>query len=219
MGSVSAYKIVFLAIVLVATSFLVYGRISATRVPVSKAALDGVFTNIGNWAGGNRNQLDSRIADELQLDDYLFKTFALGPNRVTLYIGYYRSAAKVGAAHDPLVCFNGQGWRISKPSTGKYQLVNTPAYSISYSSMVAERNGDRELIVYWFQTRGHASSTTLMQKIDIVRERLGSSNEDNAFIRLSTSVDGGSPEKARRAIFAFVEEFYPILHRYMTGNE
>lgn len=215
MGSISTYKIAVLAIVLVATAFLLNGRTSATRVPVSKAALGDVFTDIGKWKGGTGSQLDSRIADELQLDDYLFKTFTLGSDSVTLYIGYYQSAAKVGAAHDPLVCFNGQGWHISETSRGKFKL---PDNSISYSSMLVERNGEREFVVYWFQTRGEASATTLVQKIDSLRVRLASSAEDNAFIRLSTSVDGGSNEQAQKRIFSFVEEFYPMLHRYMTGS-
>jgi EpsI family protein len=160
----------------------------------------------------------SPVVNMLDLDDYLFRSFKKGEQTVTLYVGYYRRADKVGAAHDPLVCFHGQGWGIVDQSSDHYTLAGEPSLTLSFSSIIAERQGEKEQIVYWFQTNGRSSPNTLSQKIDMVKDRLFGHGEDNAFIRITSPIGNGSPDETRKRIFDFIDAFYPAFRGYIAKN-
>jgi EpsI family protein len=218
MGTVSPFRVILLSILLAATAFLVYGRMEAGSAPTPKVPLRQAFDRVNGWSGGGNQPLSDQVVDLLKLDDYLFRSFAKGAQTVTLYVGYYRTAGKVGAAHEPLVCFQGQGWGIVERSHGRCTLAGASGLTLSYASMIAERQGERELIIYWFQTNGRSSVNTFSQKVDMVRDRLFGHGEDNAFVRITTPIGNGSPATARKRVFDFVEAFYPAFNRYMVKN-
>jgi EpsI family protein len=201
---------------LLATALLVHGNFRESTGKHSKEPLQQVFARIKGLQLVNSIPMDSRIAEELKLDDYLFQSYVRDIGQVSLYIGYYRSAKKAGAAHDPLVCFQGQGWQITKRESGEYVFIRNPAMRISYSSMIVERQDHRQLIIYWFQANGKANHSTYQQKNALVLDKLFGRNEDNAFVRLSTPIDTDSPEVARKRLFEFIEDFYPEFYRYVT---
>ncbi len=219
MGSVSPARIIALIVLLAATAFFVHGGLDKdSSQEVGRAPLREAFAMIEGWAPDGDQILDEQIINGLMLDDYLFRRYRRGPEKVNLYVGFYMTAKKVGAAHDPLVCFNGQGWRIGERAEGRFHLSNIPEHSLSYSIMTAERGVDREMIVYWFQANGTASATTLGQKIDMVRGRLGGLGGKNAFVRITTQIDDGKQDEAKKRISTFIESFYPQFLRFMAGK-
>jgi EpsI family protein len=218
MGTVSPFRVMLLSIVLATAAFLSHGSMATISVPVPKMPLQQAFERAGDWIGAGNQTLDDQIVDGLKLDDYLFRRFKEGRKAVTLFVGYYRTAKKVGAAHDPLVCFQGQGWSITEQARGLYTLTGSPGLTVSYSSMIVEHQGEREMIVYWFQTNGRTSANTFTQKVDMVRDRFFGQGEDNAFVRITSPVGEGSSAAAQKKIFGFVEAFYPIFHGYVASN-
>lgn len=218
MRTLSTKRLMTLSVLLAATAFLVYGPAAKSAAVTTKAPLQAAFERLDGWSGAGSQLLGDNVADALKLDDHIFQSYRNGSGQVTLYVGYYRTAGKVGAAHDPLVCFTGQGWRIGERARGEYPLRGMSGSTISYSTMIAERQGERELIVYWFQTNGATSATTLGQKIDMVRDRFVGAGEDNAFVRISTSLGDEAPEAGRRRIFAFIDSFYPAFRGYVVGK-
>ena len=143
------------------------------------------------------------------MDDFIFANYLNGGDRVTLYIGYYYSNKKVGAAHHPLVCYQGQGWNILDTVTGEYRLPGDTGRSINYSMMTVERQNVKELIIYWFQSFDSTSRGTFLQKIKLSFHSLFNHKTDNAFVRISTSLEDRSLEEAQLTLFNFVESFYP----------
>lgn len=218
MREVSRFRLIILCVVLLATALLVHGTFGKSAgVPPVKEPLQQVFARIKGLQPAGTLPMDSHIVEELKLDDYLFQSYGRDSRQVSLYIGYYRSAKKVGAAHDPLVCFQGQGWRIITQDTGEYVFKQNPAMGISYATMIAERQEDRQLIVYWFQANRKAYATTYQQKNAMVIDKLLGRNEDNAFVRLSAPIGAESPEVVRTRLFEFIETFYPEFYRYVTN--
>jgi EpsI family protein len=211
-------RLVTLTLLLMASALILYGRPSGKIAVAAKPPLNRILCEIPGWRAGESFDMGDRIIETLQLDDYLFRAYQRDGERVTLYIGYYRTAKKVGAAHDPLVCFTGQGWRIGDRTQGNFTLVTVPGRRITYSSMIAERQGERELLIYWFQTNGTTSAGTFSQKVAMVWDRLNGNEEENAFVRLSTPIGDESPETTRKRIFGFIENFYPIFYSYVTGS-
>jgi EpsI family protein len=217
MRSVSCTRLVAVCILLAVTAFLIHGRSQAVTTKASSASLRSGFERVAGWNSLGDQPLEPRVVEELKLDDYLFRSFVRDGAVVTLYIGYYHTAGKVGAAHDPLVCFNGQGWRIAERNRGQLRLTGSPGLQVNYSSMIVERDGQREHVVYWFQTNGKTAATTLVQKSHMVRDRLFGSGENNAFVRISTPVVGDSTDRSLERIAQFAEAFYPSFHRYAAG--
>lgn len=215
MGKIAVPRIIILAMLLVATALSVYGISGIKPREQVKAPLDRVLGELPGWNGGENFEMGPRIVDALKLDDHLFRSYRRGSEQVTLYIGFYRTAGKVGAAHDPLVCFTGQGWRLGNRSTGNARL-GASGLKVNFATMIAERQGERELLVYWFQTNGTTSTNTVSQKAAMVWDRLNGRGEDNAFVRLSTPIGDEAPDAARRRIFAFIEAFYPVFHGYLV---
>lgn len=219
MRAISPVKLIVLSTLLLITAYLINSH-SGKRVDISdKEPLKQCFAKVGNDNFAHDFPMDASIIEALKLDDYLFKSYARDKGQVNLYIGYYRTAKKVGAAHDPLVCFTGQGWQIKNRESGEYILTRDPTLKISYSSMIAERQGERELVVYWFQSNGKAMANTQSQKIAMLLDKFSGKSEDNAFVRISAPVKDETPEAVRKRIFDFIEDFYPDFYRYVTNNK
>ena len=215
MRTISQFKLVILSALLLVAAVLVNSP-AAKRTLQAKEPLQQCFAGIDGGDVTNDFPMDSSIVKSLKLDDYLFKSYVRGTGAVMLYIGYYRTAKKVGAAHDPLVCFTGQGWQLKNRESGQYTLARDSNLKISYSTMVAERKGERELIVYWFQANDKAVANTQSQKFAMVLDKFAGKNEDNAFVRISASIDDESPAVVRKRLFDFIEDFYPGFYRYVT---
>ena len=215
MRKVGVAKILLLTILLLLVAFIVnFNTQNLQRT--AKEPLNSALASLPGWNASPNIPMGAKIEEALLLDDYLFRTYQHGDAKVSLYIGYYRSAAKVGAAHDPLVCFTGQGWRIVNRGTGKHPLPGPENITINYATMVAEQQSEKELIIYWFQTNGITSSGTFDQKVQMLWQRLRNvPREENAFVRVSSRIDGNSPEVAKKRIFDFIDTFYPEFYRYV----
>jgi EpsI family protein len=168
------------------------------------------LVDFGNWRQSRVFSMSDKIVKALRLDDYFYRGFSRAGKHVSLYIGYYHSSKKVGAAHDPTVCFPGQGWVLKDIKKGSLPVeVSGKQVELDYSTMVAERNGHRELLVYWFQAGRRATPDTLSQKLALMQSKFLGEGESNAFVRIDTSLDNKSYDEAFKLLQEFIGEFYP----------
>jgi len=213
MRKVSIPKIVLLAGMLLLVAIFVNLTVSKLQ-KTPKQPLNSALDALPGWSASPNIPMGATIEEALKLDDYLFRSYKRDKDTVSLYIGYYRSAAKVGSAHDPLVCFTGQGWRIVERGKGKHQLKDN--LTINYATMIAEQQSEKEYILYWFQTNDTTSAGTFEQKAQMLWQRLRNvPREENAFVRVSTKMEGNSPEVAKKRAIDFVNTFYPEFYRYV----
>ena len=164
-------KITILVVCFILTSVFIYRTPTSTAVN-KQLPLSQALSDINGWTLHGFTPLDPRIVEALELDDYVNQNYFNGQERVSLYIGYYLTTKKVGAAHDPLVCFPGQGWVLSDRQKAKFVFNTSPAYSISNSSMIAERSSQKEFIIYWFQSYDQTNPDTFSQKITSLCQNL-----------------------------------------------
>lgn len=208
------YKIIILIICLALTSILIYLRPSSKAVQ-NKVTLNQVLSELEGWRSSGLIELDPRIVNSLELDDYINQSYSNAKDAISLYIGYYLTTKKVGAAHDPLVCFPGQGWVVSDRQKRKIILNTNPGDSISYSSMIVQRGMQKEVLIYWFQSYDKTNPTTFSQKITSLWQNILHQREDNAFVRISISVGEKSLSECRETIFEFIRSFYPVFLNYV----
>ena len=188
------------------------GRIIHNRHPLEQALIV-----IDDWKKTGNNSLSSAIIRELKLDDYVFQTYTNQQDSVTLYVGYYYSGKKVGAAHDPQVCYPGQGWKLSGKEQRSQQINNYA--NLEYSRIVAELEDKKEEIFYWFQVEDKSASGTLQQKLLLFKKKLFNQGEGNAFVRISTSLNNKTEQQAEELILGFIEEFYPAFVSHISEHK
>ena len=203
-----------LIICLVFTSVLVYWE------PDSKAAkkqctLAQALANLSGWRSEGLVELDGAIVGSLDLDDYVNHNFSNGSETVSLYIGYYLTSKKVGAAHSPLVCFPGQGWVLSDAENKSLKIGEE---KINYSKMIASIGSRKELLIYWFQAFDRTSPGTFFQKLNTLWSKFHSGRTDNAFVRVTVPIQDISIDEAYKSGVKFIEDFYPLFLNYVKNG-
>jgi len=212
--TVKPYKLIILIFCFVLTSFLIYRTPTSTGVS-KQVPLRQALSEIKGWTMSRYMPLDPKIVKSLKLDDYANQYYSDGFHSISLYIGYYFTTKKVGAAHDPLVCFPGQGWVISDTKKSKIVLNPKPEDSLAYSSMIAQRGLQKELIVFWFQSYNKTNPGTFSQKITSLYQKMFHHREDNAFVRISIPIEEKSLSECYEALFEFIRSFYPVFLNYV----
>jgi EpsI family protein len=189
----------------VLTGALVYwgGESFATR---KAARLDEALAEVSGWQSAGPAPLDSKIVAALELDDYYNRQLTNGKDRVSLYIGYYLSSKKVGAAHSPLVCFPGQGWLLQDFVTRSETIDGK---EINLMHIVASTSQQKELLIFWFQAFDRTSPSEFIQKLYTLWSKFTNRREDNAFVRVTVPMEKRSAEEAYAVGLSFIKAFYP----------
>ena len=217
MRKISSIQIALLIFCLCVTGALAYLRpesVALNRTPGLVRALD----RVDHWQKTAVVPLDPIIVEELKLDDYVFQSYVSNAREVDLYVGYYYISGKVGAAHDPIVCFPGQGWHVSASRKHSLKFHADPAYQINYSSLIAEKNERKELVFYWYQAGSKTSAGPFMQKLLLLQSKLLNRGESNAFVRVSTTLQDETVEQGRERLAAFMRNFYPVFLDYIEES-
>ncbi len=215
--TVKPYKIIILIICFALTSIFIYQ--TPTSTPVEKQVLlSQALIDINGWTMSRYTPLGPEIVKALELDHYANQNYSNGNDTISLYIGYYLTNKKIGAAHDPLVCFPGQGWVVSDRQKGKIVLNSKLWESISYSFMIAQRGLQKELIIYWFQSYDKTYPDTFSQKIASLWKKLLNQREDNAFVRVSIPMGKKSMSESRETTFKFIRAFYPVFLGFVKNG-
>jgi EpsI family protein len=201
---------------LLATGLLIQHAPEPKRIERSQT-LKQVLAEVEGWNSGGEAPLDSKVLESLSLDDYVLRPYNDGDSTVTLYIGFYQTSKKLGAAHDPLVCFSGQGWMIVDRKEDRLGVTGTPESRIDHTVMIVERDQQKQFVVYWFQAYDRTASGTFSQKVVSAWQRLVHGREENALVRLSMPIGVRSAGECRETLHRFMRAFYPALIDYMRG--
>ena len=109
----------------------------------------------------------------------------------------------------------GQGWVLLDIKKGELNLNPEPGDAISYSTMIAQRSTEKQLIIYWFQSFDKTKSNTLSQKIASLWKKISEHGEDNAFVRVSIPIKTQSENEAYITGTNFIKAFYPVFLEYI----
>jgi EpsI family protein len=217
LGQIIYRRVIIVVICLALTSVFIYLQPSSRAVK-KKVPLSEALSNLKGWTTTGLVPIDKKIINALELDDYANQNYSNGTEVVSLYIGFYLTTEKVGAAHDPLVCFPGQGWVVSKTNKDKFLLNPGTEETIAYSTMTVQKGPTKELIIYWFQSYDRTNPGTFSQKIMSLWNKILMRNEGNAFVRITIPIGERSLSQCRETIFQFVKTFYPVFLNYIKNG-
>ena len=220
MGKISNIKVAIVIFCLIGVSVFIYrpGGGSST-VEQKTRSLASAVAHIPGWRMTDVEPLEKNIVEALYLDDYVNQSYTNGHKRVSLYIGYYYSAKKIGAAHDPMVCFPGQGWEVSENKKGAFTIDANEENKIAYASMKVKLGLRNNLVIYWFQSHDQTNTDTFSQKINLLLKKIFHQGENNAFVRITAPIDEThSQAEARETILSFIKSFYPVFLAYVQES-
>lgn len=173
-------------------------------------------TKIGPWSG-TVGRYDRRIYDVLGVDDsFLCDYRAPDGRQIQLYIGYYNSQKKGDLIHSPKNCMPGAGWNITRTSIEKLSLAGANPGKTKIARLILEKGAEKQIALYWFQSRGRVISSEYWQKIYLVWDAIIKSRTDGSFVRLIAPIRETEAETTRY-MEEFAQELFPILGQYLPG--
>jgi len=173
-------------------------------------------TKIGEWSG-EVQRFDQRIYDVLGVDDFFLCDYHSSEGRIiNLYIGYYESQREGELIHSPKNCMPGAGWNITRTSVTTIKIPNGNPGKIHVIKLILQRGKDRQVVLYWFQSRGRIISSEYWQKIYLVIDSILKRRTDGSFVRVIAPISD-SEKETETYVKSFIQRIFPILEQYLPG--
>jgi EpsI family protein len=131
--------------------------------------------------------LDDRVLDQVRADAHVFRTYtSQGAPDIVLYVGYYSGQRQGAQVHSPLHCYPGAGWTVEKVE--RLPVLDLDGKVTHLARLVVQRAGDRDVVVYWYDTRTGRLTSDVGLKLNLMRTALLHRPPDAAFVRWSTTI-------------------------------
>jgi EpsI family protein len=172
---------------------------------------------IGKWVGVEE-YFDTRVYDILGVDDSILSNYHSSDGRqVQLYIGFYRSQRESDLIHSPKNCMPGAGWNIIRTSLEELIIPNHNPDRIKVIKLLLKKADQKQVVLYWFQSRGRFIASEYKQKIYLVIDSIVKHRTDGSFVRLIAPVDNNNEEETLETLKDFAKLLIPILHDYLPS--
>jgi exosortase D (VPLPA-CTERM-specific) len=168
---------------------------------------------LGEWQA-SKTLMETQVEISLGLDDYVLADYLRDAQIVNFYAAYYGSQRKGVSPHSPQVCIPGGGWLITSLDRVPVTLVDGSTFEVNRT--LIERNGQRQLVYYWFEQRGRRMANEYWVKWYLLVDGLLRNRSDGALVRVTTPV--GALESAGNAdqrLVDFVKLAVPKLPAYI----
>ena len=207
--------IIIIVILLVTMASLRYINYSEDIEPVKPLSTFPI--QIGEWKG-TEGKFDQKIYDVLGVNDSFLGNYHTPEGRyVQLYVGFYQSQREGELIHSPKNCMPGGGWNITDTSIEKLEIPGNSPANIDVIRLDLEKGIDKQIALYWFQSRGRYISSEYWQKIYLVIDSITRRRTDGSFIRLIAPVINGNDDRTLKDLKNFAREVVPVLQEYLPS--
>ncbi|GBC59239.1 EpsI family protein [Desulfonema ishimotonii] len=170
---------------------------------------------IAQWKG-KESRFDAKVYDILGVDDsFLGNYMTPDGQRVQLYIGFYQSQRRGDLIHSPRNCMPGAGWNIVQTTLREIRM--SPGKTGQVIRLIIQNGMQKQMMYYWFQSRGRIISSEYLQKIYLVFDSVTRHRTDGSFVRLITPIPGDDEQQAEKKLTDFAEKLMPILSEYIPS--
>jgi exosortase D (VPLPA-CTERM-specific) len=159
--------------------------------------------------------IEPRVLEQVGADDLVFRVYEDGKTpEVGLYIGYYRSQRQGAQIHSPQHCYPGAGWEVQESEPILVRRLDGGFDELR--RLVVERDGRRDVVVYWYDTRTGRLSDDIGLKLNLMRTALLRLPQDAAFVRWSTPIaEHESLDAATRRLLVVAAHALPHLQEVL----
>jgi EpsI family protein len=186
--------------------------VSTTDFVPAADGLSALPLQIESWRGRDEPRLDPETEAILQADSYLMRTYTRGAAPLTLFVAYYGTQRAGHTMHSPLNCLPGTGWEWVE--RGGQRVSIAPGREIETNRNIARKNGEQDLVYYWYQSRGRTVASDYRNKVLLVRDALALHRSDGALVRVTTPMLPGDGRSADDAA-SFIRALYLPLTQHL----
>lgn len=186
-------------------------RYSNSPVPIARPLAE-FPTACAGWQMSSQSVFSEEVLKLIRPTDYLYRQYD-GPagEKISLYVGYHNGGKESGEVHSPRNCLPGNGWQ--EISSGRI-YVATDNGKVQCVRAVYQKNDNKELFLYWFQSQGKTLTDEISLKLSQSLSAITQQRRDTAFVRISIPVSGDE-ERAKATGEKFIRDFYPKIRSYL----
>ena len=111
----------------------------------------------------------------------------------------------------------GAGWNITKTSIEELNIPDTNPVKMKTIKLILQKGAQKQIVLYWFQSRGRIITSEYMQKIYLVIDSITRHRTDGSFVRLISPVQNGNEAKTLKDLKDFGGLLVPILNDYIPS--
>ncbi len=180
-----------------------------TQPPEHPPSFDAIPLDHNGYYGEERRLPDYNY-EVLQADTTTLRLYR-GPegDLFWLFVAYFESQEYGSQMHSPKLCLPGGGWRIE--SHEPFNLLLPSGDTKTINRLIIVQQDSRQLMYYWYQTRGGALTNEFAVKWDLAVNSLLFRPTDAAFVRLTLPLANDDLEAAGTKAIRFLNSFYPYL--------
>ena len=179
---------------------------------------EGPGLEMGAWQGRDIPYDPDLFRRTVAADRTVFRRYVRPADRarVDLYLGYYHDMERSDRSHSPLVCYEGQGWRVLE-SRIRTVRPGGAAGSFRATEMIIGKGDRRRLVLFWYQAGDRIFARKSGQRFYLVRSKLWGRGQANLWVRISTPVDRAGREAAQRVLEDFATDLVPRTVQMLRG--
>lgn len=170
---------------------------------------------IGEWRGIS-SEMDEKVYNILGVEDYILADYRKPSGEaVNLYVGFYQSQKEGDMIHSPKNCMPGAGWNITE--TGIETIhPDISGKSMKVIKLLLRKGSEKQIVLYWFQSRGRIISSEYMEKVWLVIDSITRHRTDGSFVRLITPVVKDEITSVN-LLKEFAQKAYPYLNEHIPN--
>jgi len=183
-------------------------RLSANRkAELLDQPLETIDRNIQGFIGTDDPAPPEETLRTLNATSYVSRTYRKpGSPDIDLFIAFYAQQRAGETMHSPKHCLPGAGWEIWDSGSAVLQAAGGP-YTVNQYSI--SREGQRDIVLYWYQSKGRIIASEYQGKILLARDTLFQHATAASIVRIIVPDHPGTVETAR----AFASELIPQMRR------
>lgn len=201
---------------LIIQTALLYSSIRSEYIPSSRPLSD-VPREFGAWTMVQEGYVDKDTQDVLKADDLLNRIYSAPGNStaVSLFVASFRTQRNGKTPHSPKNCLPGAGW--TQLSSDKYPIDVGLAAPILVNRYVIFHGDERELVLYWYQSRDRVVADEFQAKFWVLADAIRLNRTDTALVRVIVPIREKNEEEATQTGVEFVRAFFRTLQQYLPS--
>jgi EpsI family protein len=143
-------------------------------------------SDLGDWTSTDES-IPQSVLDVLGPGDFLSRDYRKPSTpAVNLFVAYFPSQQSGDTIHSPKHCLPGAGWQPLE--SGHIRIPLADGRSLPVTRYVVAKGGNRQLVLYWFQSHGKMTASEYSAKLQLVTDAIRINRTDGALVRVVTPV-------------------------------
>jgi EpsI family protein len=169
---------------------------------------------------GRDLQLSEQEAEVAGVSDYLLRFYSRGQGGTegfSVYVGYYAAQTNGRTIHSPKNCLPGGGWQALSATSADVDVAGGRRTTVN--RYLLQNEGERALVLYWYQGRGRVAHNEYIVKWDLLRDAALSRRSEEALVRIVVPVVGSDEAAAFDLARSVATELIPAVERALPDED